>query len=316
MRKFSLVVPIYNEEEALPYTGERLRSIIPSLREAGCAEVEFILVNDGSQDATSRVLKAEREKFAGVGSSAVVIEFSRNFGHSAAVFAGLAHARGDVIGIIDADLQDPPELLARMVRELDAQEADVVYGKRVARAGESAFKRFTAWGFYRVLNALSGVEIPRDTGDFRVMTREVADAVASLTEAEPFLRGLVAWVGFRQVAFPYERHSREHGTTKYPLRKMIRFAMLAILSFSQLPLRLAIYLGLLGVVASLSLAILALSVFFNGKAIPGWASTIIGFSFGQSTTLVVVGIIGLYLGRVHQAMQHRPRYIIRRGRNS
>jgi dolichol-phosphate mannosyltransferase len=240
-----------------------------------------------------------------------VLRFSRNFGHSAAVFAGLSRVSGDLVAIIDADLQDPPELLSPMIQTLDKTGADVVYGQRSERKGESFLKRVTAWMFYRFLNLLSGVEIPRDTGDFRVMTREVSDAVSSLTEREPFLRGLVAWVGFKQVAFPYERQRREHGTTKYPLRKMIHFASHAIISFSLLPLRLAVYAGLLGMSCSLCLSVYALYLHAQGNTVPGWASIIVGFTFGQSTTLLVIGIIGIYLGRVHSSLQLRPRYILR-----
>jgi dolichol-phosphate mannosyltransferase len=314
MRKFSLIVPVYNEVEALPFTCERLRHVAGMLHSnAAVGDVEFIFVNDGSTDGSEAVLKTERTKFINTpGCTCKVLTFSRNFGHSAAVFAGMSAVEGDLIGIIDADLQDPPELLVDMIHSLDKNNADVVFGQRLTRQGEGRFKKISAWLFYRLLNMLSGVEIPQDTGDFRVMTREVCDVVAALTEREPFLRGLVAWVGYKQVPFSYERQARQYGTTKYPLLQMFRFATQAIISFSLLPLRCAVYLGLFGVACSSLLAAFAFKLYWSGKALPGWASIIVGFTFGQSTTLLVVGIIGVYLGRVHMSLQRRPRYILRK----
>ncbi len=314
MRKFSLVIPVYNEVDALPFTCERLRTVAGLLYEnASIDETEFIFVNDGSQDGSDAVLRSERSKFVSTPHcSCVVLNFSRNFGHSAAVFAGMEAVTGDLIGIIDADLQDPPELLVEMIQSLDQKNADVVFGQRIVRKGEGPFKKFSAWFFYRVLNFMSGVDIPRDTGDFRIMTREVCEAVSGLTEREPFLRGLVAWVGFTQVAFPYERQAREHGATKYPMRAMFRFAVQAIISFSLFPLRLAVYFGLFGVVCCMLFAALAFKLYWSGQSIPGWASIVVAITFGQSTTLLVVGIIGTYLGRVHNSLQRRPRYILRK----
>lgn len=313
MRSLSLVIPVYNEEQALPHTCARLRRVAEQLHsQAGLREIEFIFVNDGSRDQTARLLQQEQKLFQSPHSRATVISFSRNFGHSAAVFAGLERAEGDLVGIIDADLQDPPELLVEMVRTMDREQADVVYGQRLRRQGEGVFKRVTAWGFYRLLDSLSGVEIPRDTGDFRLMTREVSDQVRALPEGEPFLRGLVAWVGFKQVAFPYERQAREYGVTKYPLRKMMAFAGHAIMSFSLLPLRLAMYLGVFGFLFSVAYAGYAVYRFFTGEVVPGWASLVVVFTMGQSITLVMVGILGYYLGRIHMSQQQRPRYIVRR----
>ncbi len=314
MRKLSVVVPVYNEAEALPHTVDRLLQVAESLIATSVVgTIEFTFVNDGSSDGTYEILSRQKSKIENAkGCSLNTLHFSRNFGHSSAVFAGLENSDGDLIAVIDADLQDPPELLAPMIETMDRTGADVVYGQRVNRGGEGVFKKLSAWAFYRLINILSGVSIPTDTGDFRVMTREVCDAVCSLQEREPFLRGLVAWVGFKQIGFHFERQERKYGVTKYPLRKMLRFAAHAILSFSVAPLRLAIYFGLMGMFASLALSIYAFFYFWTGSAIPGWASTIVGFTVGQSTTLLVVGIIGLYLGRVHGALQNRPRYILKK----
>lgn len=311
----SLVIPVFNEEEALAHTCARLGEVAERLKTNGLvSRVEFVFVNDGSRDQSERALEAAKPALTNATTTVEVLHFSRNFGHSAAVFAGLNRASGEIIGIIDADLQDPPELLGDMLEAMRATDADVVYGQRRARAGETLFKRLTAWAFYRAIGALSGVDIPRDTGDFRIMTREVTDQVRALEEREPFLRGLVAWIGFKQVAFPYDRQARAYGVTKYPLRKMFAFAGNAIMSFSLFPLRLATYLGLVGIALSATLAGYAIFRYVNGQVVPGWASLVLSFAFGQSITLFLIGIVGYYIGQIHLSQQRRPRYILRAAR--
>ncbi len=307
----SIVIPVYNEAEAIEVTTKRLLSVANQIRnECSINKVQLVFVDDGSADRSADILKS-LAKTSGE-TQIKILQFSRNFGHSAAVFAGLEHADGDLFAIIDADLQDPPELLIPMIQALTNNKYDVVYGQRRVRQGESLFKKFTAWVFYRLINMLSGTEIPRDTGDFRVMTQEVREVVLSLKEREPFLRGLVAWVGFKQLAFPYDRQPRLLGETKYPFKKMLRFAVQAIMSFSSFPLKLSIYVGILGIILSSVISVYAIMIWFDGRAIPGWTSLIIGFTYGQSITFFLIGVMGLYLGRVHTALQDRPRYILRK----
>jgi len=306
-KTLSLVVPVYNEEETLPFTHERLIALsnLPALS----ARLQIVYVDDGSKDGSPMML----DRLAQAASDRVhvkVVHLTRNFGHSAAVAAGLAESTGDRIGIIDADLQDPPELIPEMVALIE-QGWDVVYGQRTARRGETFVKRFTAWSFYRVLGLLTGVEIPRDTGDFRVITGEVRDALLECGDQEPFLRGLVAWVGFQQKALPYVRDPRRHGSTKYPFRKMLRFASTAVLSFSSAPLRVATHLGVVGLVLSLLIGVWALWTKLSGRAVSGWTSMLDGMLVGQSFTLLCIGFIGSYTGRIYTQVQGRPRYIVR-----
>jgi polyisoprenyl-phosphate glycosyltransferase len=305
----SIVVPVYNEEAAIAHSHEEL---LRSLRAPGFGEferIEIVYVDDGSTDGTSSLLRRIRNAPESV--RIQVLQFSRNFGHSAAVFAGLDAASGEYVAILDADLQDPPALLAEMYAELKGGY-DVVYGQRSRREGDAWFKRSTAWAFYRVLQFLTGANIPADTGDFRIMTREVRDAVISCTEQQPFLRGLVAWVGFRQKAFPYLRRERAHGTSKYPFRKMLGFAINAILSFSSLPLRLAIYAGFVGLLGSLAISGWVVVQYLRHQVIHGWTSVLLGYLYGQSVTLMTIGFIGLYVGQIENQTKGRPRYILRK----
>jgi len=307
MKTLSIIVPVYNEEKTLSYTHERLIKLaaVPNLS----SRLEIIYVNDGSQDKTPIIL--DRFQVTGAGGVDIkVVHFARNFGHSAAVTAGLIESAGDRITIIDADLQDPPELIPEMVALIE-RGWDVVYGQRSVRLGETHFKRLTAWLFYRILNLLTGVVIPRDTGDFRVITREVRDALLSCHDQEPFLRGLVAWVGFQQKAFPYVREPRRYGTTKYPFSKMVKFANNAILSFSSSPLRIAIHAGLVGMGLSVLIGLWALWARFTGRAVSGWTSLLDGTLIGQSFILLCIGFIGSYTARIYRQVQGRPRFIIR-----
>jgi dolichol-phosphate mannosyltransferase len=307
---FSVVVPVYNEEETLRYTHERLTKVLQGIQSEFNLKVEIIYVNDGSADRSADLINTfSKENSSDF--SVLPVQFSRNFGHSSAVLAGLHAAQGDYIGIIDADLQDPPELFKEMLREIQSG-MDVVYGQRSNRQSESAFKKFTAWLFYRILNLMTGVEIPRDTGDFRVITKEVKEAVISCNEPDPFLRGLVAWVGFHQKAIQYVRESRKFGTTKYPFSKMVKFATKAILAFSTFPLRFVIFLGLSTLVLSFILVFWVLFVYFTGRTVQGWTSLLAIFLFFQAITILMIGIIGLYVGQMHISVQNRPRYIIRK----
>lgn len=306
----SVVVPCHNEVETLPYTHQRL---LDSVRQLPYDSVEILYVNDGSGDGTGTVLTGLHARHLREPGHVVVtvLEFSRNFGHSSAVLAGLTHARGQSIAIIDADLQDPPEILGAMLRDLDSGQWDVVYGQRQYREQENAFKKVTAWTFYRLLNLMTGFEIPRDAGDFRVITSQVRDAILRCRETDLFIRGIVAWVGFRQKAFPYVREARKYGHTKYGLRKMIRFASLAILSFSSKPLRLGIYLGFLGLALTLGILVWGLVAWSRGSTVPGWASLLGAFLCGQSFILMLLGVIGTYIGRIYTESQGRPRFILR-----
>ncbi len=305
----SIVVPVYNEEAALPHTHRELCRLAGQPAFAALDWIEIVYVDDGSRDGTAKALEEIRRAPQPV--RVQVLRFSRNFGHSAAVFAGLDAAGGATVAILDADLQDPPALLPAMYEQL-AGGYDVVYGQRQRREGDTAFKRATAWLFYRLLALLTGVEIPPDTGDFRIMTREVRDAVISCREQQPFLRGLVAWVGFRQRAFPYHRARREHGVSKYPIRKMLGLAVNAVLSFSNLPLRLAIYVGFLGFAGSLAISAWALRQYLRHEVIQGWTSVLLGYLYGQSITLMTIGFIGLYVGQIEEQAKGRPRYIVRK----
>jgi dolichol-phosphate mannosyltransferase len=305
----SVVIPVFNEEECINVSFERIQK---ALKDSflGAQKVELIFVNDGSRDRTPEILKSitsqSTENF-----TIKVLNFSRNFGHSAAVLAGLEASKGTLVGIIDADMQDPPELIPEMVKKI-SEGNDVVYGVRAKREGETAFKKFTAWVFYRVINVLASVDIPKDTGDFRVMKREVVEALLQCEDAAPFIRGLVAWIGFKQLPLPYTREERKLGTTKYPLKKMIKFAWQAISSFSNTPLLFIVYIGLVMTAISAVIGLWALRQYVNGNVIPGWTSLLLGFLAGNAVTLLMLGIIGLYLGKVIDQVRSRPRYILKK----
>ncbi len=305
----SIVVPVYNEEECINVSFDRLTSAIKNSH-LSSAKIEYIFVNDGSRDKTPKILNSFKS-LSNEQTTYRVLHFSRNFGHSAAVLAGLEASSGKLIAIIDADMQDPPELIPQMVKKIE-EGHDVVYGLRMSREGETLFKKITAWFFYRVINALASVHIPKDAGDFRVMTREVVNAVLSCEDHSPFVRGLVAWVGFRQLPMPYNREERKLGTTKYPLSKMIKFAWQAISSFSNTPLLFITYLGLGSTAISLLIGLWALRQYFNGMVIPGWTSLLLGFLAGNSVTLLMLGIMGLYLGKVIDQVRGRPRFIVKK----
>ena len=267
----------------------------------------MIFVNDGSKDKTLEIL----EEIANNDKNIKIISFSRNFGHQAAVTAGLKYVTGDAIVIMDADLQDPPELIPDMLTKWE-EGYEVIYGKRKTREGESTFKLFTAKAFYDTLNKLSDVEIPKDTGDFRLVDKKVVDVINSLPEHNKFLRGLFSWVGFKQYAYEYERKERFAGKTKYPLKKMLKLAQDGILSFSTKPLKLVGALGLLSVIISVSILIYSLLSFaFNWNSLTaGWTSIMCTITFLGGVILISLWMIGEYIARIYDETKQRPQYIV------
>jgi len=309
MKTVGVVVPVYNERENLAALLSRLRATAAKRQDLVW---RFIFVNDGSADGSREILDAA----AAEGDDVVVIHLSRNFGHQAAVTAGIDHADDDVVCLIDADMQDPPELLVDMIGEIEAGH-DIVYGQRTQREGESWLKRATAGAFYRILRALTRVDIPPDTGDFRVMRKPVVDVLRSMREYHRFIRGMVAWTGFRAKAFPYTRHARTAGETKYPLGRMIRFAMDAIFSFSDVPLRLASYVGIFTAILGLGgmVYIVFKWVVFDQFA-RGFTTTVCVFLIIAGVQLMFLGVIGQYLGRLFEQAKGRPLYIVAERRNA
>lgn len=304
MKKISLVIPMYYEEQVAKECYNRVTKVLKTLKNY---EYEVIFVNDGSKDKTLEIL----EEIANNDKNIKIISFSRNFGHQAAVTAGLKYATGDAIVIMDADLQDPPELMPDMLKKWE-EGYDVIYGKRKARKGESAFKLLTAKAFYDTLNKLSDVEIPKDTGDFRLVDKKVVDVINSLPEHNKFLRGLFSWVGFKQYAYEYERKERFAGKTKYPLKKMLKLAQDGILSFSTKPLKLVGALGLLSVIISVSILIYSLLSFaFNWNSLTaGWTSIMCTITFLGGVILISLWMIGEYIARIYDETKQRPQYIV------
>jgi polyisoprenyl-phosphate glycosyltransferase len=305
----SLVLPVYNEEPVLGELERRLGQLLVEMDPAGKWEVIF--VNDGSRDASLQMLEAacaKEPRFK-------LINLSRNFGHQIAITAGLDRAEGDAVVIMDADLQDPPEVITEMLQRF-SEGYDVVYAVRRRRHGESWFKRATAALFYRTLERVVGVKIPRDTGDFRLMSRRSVLALRGLREANRFVRGLVAWIGFRQTAVYYDRNARFAGDTHYPLHKMLRFASDGIISFSTLPLRLATLLGLFsGLIAAGVATWVLLAVLSGAYVVPGWATLMLAVSLASSAQLLMIGILGEYLGRVYDEVKRRPLYLVDETKN-
>ena len=300
----SVVVPCFDEEAVVRETHSRLTAV---LGEVPDLDFELVYVDDGSRDATLDILRALHANDARVR----VIALSRNFGHQIAVSAGLAEANGDAVAVLDADLQDPPEVLLRML-ERWREGVDVAYGVRSAREGETAFKRWTASAFYRLLSRLTDVSIPLDTGDFRLMDRKVVDAFLAMPERDRFVRGMVAWTGFRQEPVRYRRAARAAGETKYPLRKMLRLAADSVFSFSLLPLRLAVWLG----VFAAALALLGVAYGFAVRLItntwvPGWAALFVAILFLGGVQLMLIGVLGEYVGRIYGEVKRRPLYFVK-----
>ncbi|WP_242415948.1 glycosyltransferase family 2 protein [Sphingomonas panni] len=299
----SIVVPCYNEAACLDVLHTRISA---AARAVVGDDHEIVLVNDGSRDQSWAVM----ERLAAADPRLVAINLSRNHGHQLALTAGLDLCAGERILIIDADLQDPPELLGDMIAAMEAEGADVVYAVRRKREGETFFKKLTAAAFYRVLDRVTDTPIPLDTGDFRLMSRRALDAFLSLPEQARFIRGMVAWVGFRQIPFPYDRDERLAGESKYPLGKMIRFALDAVTGFSTAPLRLASHMGL--VLTALSLLLFAYIAvgWISGSAVQGWTSTMLVVVFLGAVQMFVLGMIGEYLGRLYVESKRRPLYLV------
>ena len=305
MKKISLVIPMYYEEEVANECYNKVSNVLKGLEEK--YDYEIIFVNDGSKDKTLEIL----EEIAKEDEKAKIISFSRNFGHQAAVTAGLKEVTGDAIVIIDADLQDPPELIPEMLK-LWEEGNEVIYGKRKTRKGESAFKLLTAKMFYKTLNALSDVEIPKDTGDFRLVDRKVVDVINSLPEHNKFLRGLFSWVGFKQKAYEYERQERYAGKTKYPLKKMLKLASDGIISFSSKPIKLVGALGILSIFISIIILIYALIsyIFKLNDLSAGWTSIMVAITFFAGVQLLSLWVISEYIGRIYDEAKGRPQYIV------
>lgn len=305
MKKLSIVIPMYYEEEVVEECSKRVIKVIDDLKKD--YDGEIIFVNDGSKDKTLELLEliAKKDK------RCKIISFSRNFGHQAAVTAGLKYASGDAIVIIDADLQDPPELIPDMIKYWE-NGYEVIYGKRKKREGESAFKLLTAKAFYSTLNKLSDCEIPRDTGDFRLVDRKVVDVVNSLPEHNKFLRGLFSWVGFNQYAYEYERKERVAGKTKYPLKKMIKLASDGIMSFSSKPLSIVGGLGFFSIIVSIAILTYSILsfVFKWNNLTAGWTSLMCTITFLGGMILVSLWMIGEYIARIYDETKQRPQYII------
>jgi glycosyltransferase involved in cell wall biosynthesis len=300
--KYSIVAPIYNELENLPELHRRVREAMLKMK----ATWELILVDDGSSDgSTERILELAKQD-----QHIRAVIFARNFGHQVAITAGWDYARGDAVVIIDADLQDPPEVIPDLIAKW-AEGFEVVYAVRAEREGETWFKKTTAALFYRIVHRITDVKIPVDTGDFRLMDRKVVEVLKTMREKHRFPRGMSAWVGFRQIGVPYKRAARQFGVTKYPFSKMVKLALNAITGFSYFPLQLATYFGL----AAAGLAIIAIPVVIlrlvGHGAFLGQATTLLSVLFLGGVQLIFLGVLGEYLGRIYDEVKGRPLYIVR-----
>jgi dolichol-phosphate mannosyltransferase len=303
MRNLSIVVPCFNEEACLATLHERLSKAAAA---ALGDDYEIVLINDGSRDGSWALM----QRMAAADSHVVALNLSRNYGHQLALTAGLDLCTGDKVLIIDADLQDPPELLSAMLEKMRTDGADVVYGVRSSRSGETAFKRATAHGFYRLLSRATEVDIPLDTGDFRLMSRRALDAFLAMPEQARFVRGMVAWIGFKQVPLAYDRAERFAGETKYPLRKMVRFAFDALTGFSSAPLKLASHIGIGLSIGSVLLVLYIAYAWLSGLSIQGWTSLMLIVVVIGAVQMFVLGLMGEYIGRLYNESKRRPLYIV------
>lgn len=300
----SLVIPVYNEEPMIPH----LRAAFESFAGTLTGSVEIVLVNDGSLDGTIEQVA----EWAASDSRVRVVHLSRNFGHQIATTAGLDYARGDAIVIMDADLQDPLPVVHKMIDRY-REGYDVVYGQRESRVGESPAKRFTAWLFYRIMHTFVDARLPVDTGDFRLISRECLDALKRMRETHRFLRGLVSWVGFPQIAVRYHRQARKAGSTKYPLRKMLAFAWTAATSFSTIPLRISGMLGaVVGILGLFEGCRAILAHLMGWYTVSGWTSLTVITSLIGSAILISIAILGEYLAKLYEQAKDRPLYLVAR----
>jgi dolichol-phosphate mannosyltransferase len=301
--KYSIVIPLYNEEEILPLLVERLQQIMAELD--GPAEV--VMVDDGSADRTFELARAASTKDPRF----KVIRFSRNFGHQLAITAGMDATSGDAVIIMDADLQDPPHVIPQMVEKW-REGYEVVYGRRQRREGERPFKTVTASMFYGLLNRIADIDTPVDVGDFRLVDRKALDAFLRMRESNRYVRGMFSWVGFRQVAVPYVRERRHAGTTHYTVRRMAMLASNGIMGFSTAPLRLALGMGVFLAFAAVLYGLVAISMKLAGLAlVPGYASLLFGVTFLSGIQLIVMGMVGMYVGRIYDEVRARPLYVVR-----
>jgi glycosyltransferase involved in cell wall biosynthesis len=303
--QLSLVIPVFNEEDTLPELDRRLRDLFANLSQVG-NEWEVVFVEDGSSDNSRQLLAG----MAASESRYRLVAFSRNFGHQFAITAGIDRAEGDAVVVMDADLQDPPSVVSEMI-DKHRSGYDVVYGVRKKRKGETWFKRITASIFYRLIRSITGVAIPLDAGDFRLMSRPVVLTLRALREQHRFVRGMVAWVGFRQTAVYYDREARFAGTTKYPISKMLKFAIDGITSFSILPLRVATWLGVFAAICAVGIGAWAIAAKVLGLGTAsGWTTIMFAVALGSSAQLLMTGVLGEYVGRIYEEIKRRPLYII------
>lgn len=303
MSKYSIIVPVFNEEIVIIETYKRLKQVMDSIKE----DYELVFINDGSKDSTCDLITNLHKKDPKV----KLIDFSRNFGHQIAISAGMEYATGDAIIIIDADLQDPPEVIPEMIQKWK-EGCDIVHGKRIKRKGETYFKKITAYLFYRILKSLTNFEVPTDTGDFRLISKNVCETIKQLGEKSRYMRGLISWVGYNQCFVEYVREERFAGETKYPLRKMIAFAMDAITSFSYKPLRVASYIGFTFSAISFLYFIYVIYLrLFTNKTIVGWTSLLAVNLFSFGILFIILGIIGEYVGRIYEEAKNRPLFIVK-----
>ncbi len=300
----SIIIPCYNEQEGI---NEAYRRVTAALQGNWNNGYEILFINDGSKDATLDILK----QLAKNDNQVKLLSLSRNFGHQAAVGAGIVHCKGDVAIILDADLQDPPELFAQMVEVYRQNPCNVVYGVRKERKGETFFKRITARMFYRLLNWLAGMDLNTDTGDFRLIDRKVIDAFNGFNEKNKYIRGIISWMGFKQIPMHYNRDARLHGKTKYTLKKMLNLAGIAMFYFSKKPLKASLTLGFISILVGIALTVWVLYVQLAGRyTVPGWASTIITIIFFGGVQLLTIGVVGEYIGNILDEVKNRPEYII------
>lgn len=302
--RYSIIAPVFNEEGNLHELYRRIKETLDTTGEPW----ELVLVNDGSRDRSAEIM---RELHA-ADPRVKIIEFAKNFGHQLAVTAGLDYARGDAVVIIDADLQDPPSVILQMIDKWK-EGYEIVYAVRAERKGETWFKEFTAKLFYRIIYRITDIDIPLDTGDFRLIDRRAVDTLKSMRERHRFIRGMTSWIGFRQTGVKYVREERFAGETHYPFRKMFKFALDAITGFSYLPLQMATYVGfaIAGISAIAALAVIYARLFLTSQAFFGQATTLVAVLFLGGIQLITLGIIGEYLGRIYDEVKQRPLYVVR-----